>query len=84
LAVAELRAVRGQFVGIDGLLETEAPCPQVLRELIAAQVALHTTRCRLVRHHLRTCLTSAAGLGDQVACRRVLDEVLELYGIGPA
>jgi DNA-binding FrmR family transcriptional regulator len=79
-AAVQLRLLRAQLDEITCLLGSQAPCPQVLSRIFAAQVALHTVQQGLVHHHLDACLQRLAQVPDEAAAQQLMTEIQELYG----
>lgn len=80
-AASQLQCVRQQIDEITCLLERQAPCPQVLRAIFAAQITLQGTQHRLLQCHLRACLESMPQLADEATRQQPLADILELYAV---
>jgi DNA-binding FrmR family transcriptional regulator len=67
-----LRRIEGQVRGLQGMVEAEAYCIDILTQVSAATKALEAVAVGLLDDHLRHCLTGAAtdpsiNLDDKVA-----------------
>ena len=54
--LAALRRIEGQARGIQRMIETERPCPEVVQQLAALRGAADRLSHRIVAENLRACL----------------------------
>jgi DNA-binding FrmR family transcriptional regulator len=74
-----LKSVDGHLRGVIKMLEEDAYCMDVLKQLQAVQGAIGRVNALLLQDHLQTCVTTAIR-GDEPAEReRVFGELLALY-----
>jgi DNA-binding FrmR family transcriptional regulator len=69
-----LKTARGHLDAVVGMVEDEAYCPDVMKQLSAVQGSLERASRLVLRNHLETCVTEAmqAGRGDEI-----VDELME-------
>jgi DNA-binding FrmR family transcriptional regulator len=69
-----LKTARGHLDGIIGMVEDEAWCPDIMKQLAAVQGLLEGTSREVFRHHLEGHVTDAirAGRGEEI-----VDELME-------
>jgi CsoR family transcriptional regulator, copper-sensing transcriptional repressor len=74
--VSRLRKVEGQIRGIQRMLTEDAYCVDVLTQISAAASALEKVGLRLLRDHMRGCVTDAMRSKDGAEGK--IDEVLHV------
>ena len=74
-----LRNVEGHLRGIGRMVEEDAYCIDVIRQLSAAQAALSRLGSRVLNDHLHSCLITAVRGEDAADRERVLKEIGEVY-----
>ena len=62
-ALLRLKTVRGHLDGIVRMVEAEAYCPEVMKQVAAAQASLERVNRILLQNHLETCVTQAIQAG---------------------
>jgi CsoR family transcriptional regulator, copper-sensing transcriptional repressor len=80
-AVNRLKTVRGHLDGIIRMLENDAYCVEVMKQLSAVQAALERTNRVMLHNHLETCFSQAI-LGGQGAT--AIDELVAALKFSPA
>jgi DNA-binding FrmR family transcriptional regulator len=80
-AVNRLKTVRGHLDGIIRMLETDAYCVDVMKQISAVQSALERTNRVMLHNHLETCFSQAV-LGGQGAT--AIDELVDALKFSPA
>src|ERR1700761_1652426 len=80
-ALNRLITVRGHLDGILRMLETDAYCVDVMKQISAVQSALERTNRVMLHNHLETCFSQAV-LGGQGAA--VIDELVDALKFSPA
>jgi DNA-binding FrmR family transcriptional regulator len=80
-ALNRLKTVRGHLDGIIRMLETDAYCVDVMKQISAVQSALERTNRVMLHNHLETCFSQAV-LGGQGAT--VIDELVDALKFSPA
>jgi DNA-binding FrmR family transcriptional regulator len=74
-----IRNVEGHLRGIERMVEQDAYCIDVIRQLSAAQAALGRLSGRVLEDHLHSCLVTAVKGEDPAERERVLEEIGEVY-----
>jgi DNA-binding FrmR family transcriptional regulator len=74
-----LRCAEGHLRAIAGMIEIEADCQAVLRQMLAVQGALCEVNRRLVKHYLNGCLSIDLQATDPAVRERALENVVVLY-----
>jgi DNA-binding FrmR family transcriptional regulator len=77
-ALQGLKRIEGQVRGLQGLVEEDRYCPDVLTQISAVHEALRRVGRLLMRNHLEHCVTDAVRSGDSGAATEAYDEVLDL------
>src|ERR1700692_3248680 len=80
-ALTRRKTVRGHLDGIIRMLETDAYCVDVMKQISAAQSALERTNRVMLHNHLETCFSDAV-LGGQGA--KVIEELVDALKFSPA
>ena len=82
--VNRLKSVAGHMRGVIRMVEEDAYCMDVIKQLQAVQAAIGRVNALLLADHLETCVTTAIR-GDEPGEReRVIHEVLRLFEHGAA
>ena len=70
-ALLRLKTVRGHLDGVIRMVEAEAYCPELMKQVAAAQASLERVNRILLQNHLETCVTEAiqTGGGHRQDCR---------------
>lgn len=77
--VRRLKTAEGHLRGIQRMLEEDAYCIDVIRQIQAVQAALNKVSANILEQHLNSCLITAVR-GDDVAEReRVLKEISDVF-----
>jgi len=71
--VRRLKAAEGQIRGLQGMIEQQRPCVEVLTQLAAVQSALRQVSRIVMRNYLENCATDAIRRSDP----KVYDELME-------
>ena len=74
-----LKSVEGHIRGIERMVEADAYCIDLIRQIQAVQGALNKITTNVLDDHLRTCLTSAVRGDDADERERVLGEIRDVY-----
>lgn len=70
-----LNRVGGQVTGLQGMLEKDRPCTEILQQIVAVRAALDQLGVVLLTEHLRTCVLHQ-NVQDQEDCCQDLPEEL--------
>jgi CsoR family transcriptional regulator, copper-sensing transcriptional repressor len=71
---ARLRTARGHLEGVLRMVEDDAYCPDVMKQLAAVQGMLEATSRLVFRNHLETCVAEAMRAGRT---EEIVDELME-------
>lgn len=63
--LARLKRIEGQVRGIAQMVEQDRYCVDVMTQIAAVQQALRGVGRELLRHHLKHCMSDAAGNGEK-------------------
>lgn len=74
-----LRTAAGHIQGVARMVDEDKYCIDVIRQIEAAEQALHKVKRHLLAGHLDTCVTTAIRSDDTSERERVLRELLEVY-----
>ena len=74
-----LRIVEGHLKGVIRMVEQDAYCIDVIRQVQAVQAALNKVSTLILDGHLNHCVTTAIQGDDPAERQRVLKEVLEVF-----
>ena len=80
--VNRLKSVEGHLRGVVKMLEEDAYCMDVLKQLQAVQAAIGRVNSLLLQDHLESCVTTAIRGDDAAERERVIGELLHLYEHG--
>ncbi|KKC05344.1 transcriptional regulator [Mycobacterium nebraskense] len=80
-ALNRLKTVRGHLDGIIRMLESDAYCVDVMKQISAVQSSLERTNRVMLRNHLETCFSAAVLDGRGQAA---IDELLDAVKFTPA
>jgi len=72
--VNRLKTARGHMGGIISLIENDAYCPDVMKQLAAAQGLLEGASRLMLRRHLETCVAKAMQEGRTA---EIVEELME-------
>ena len=74
-----LRTVDGHLKGIIRMVEQDAYCIDVIRQVQAVEAALNKVSAQILEGHLNSCVITAVQGEDPAERQRVLKEVLEVF-----
>ena len=75
-----LRRIEGQVRGLQKMVDEERYCADILIQIASVQEALRSAGKLLLQNHLTHCVTDAMRSGEPVEAKRVVDEIVELWG----
>lgn len=78
-AVKRMKSIEGHVQGIERMLEADAYCIDVIRQIQAVQAALSRVSGKMLEGHLRSCVITAVRGEDLKERERVLDEISEVF-----
>ena len=79
-ALKRLKTIEGHVRGIERMLEEDAYCIDVIRQIQAVQSALSKVSTQILEGHLNSCLITAVRGEDADERERVLKEITEVFG----
>jgi DNA-binding FrmR family transcriptional regulator len=74
-----LRNIEGHVRGIGRMVDQDAYCIDVIRQIQAVQAALRKVSSNVLNDHLHSCLITAVRGDDAQDRERVLKEIAEVY-----
>jgi DNA-binding FrmR family transcriptional regulator len=78
-ALKRLRIVEGHLKGVMRMVEEDAYCIDVIRQMQAVQAALNKVSGMILENHLNSCVITAVQGENPAERERVLQEVLDVY-----
>jgi CsoR family transcriptional regulator, copper-sensing transcriptional repressor len=78
-AMHRLKNVEGHIRGIERMLDEDAYCIDVIRQIQAAQAALNKISSMILEEHLNSCLITAVRGEDPSERERVLKEISDVF-----
>ena len=77
--IKHLKIVEDHLKGIMRMVEQDAYCIDVIRQIQAVEAALNKVSAHILDAHLNSCVITAVKGEDPVERQRVLNEVLEVF-----
>ena len=74
-----LKIIEGHLKGISRMVEEDAYCIDVIRQIQAVEAALNKVSAQILEGHLNSCVITAVKGEDPAERQRVLKEVLEVF-----
>lgn len=74
-----LKTAEGHLRGIQRMLEEDAYCIDVIRQIQAVQAALNKVSAQILEEHLNSCLITAIRGEKPEERERVLKEIIEVF-----
>jgi DNA-binding FrmR family transcriptional regulator len=78
-AVKRLKNIEGHVRGVQKMLDNDAYCIDVIRQIQAVQAALNKVNTIILNGHLNSCLISAVRGEDPEERERVLQEISDVF-----
>lgn len=78
-AKKRLKTIEGHLRGIQRMLEEDAYCIDVIRQIRATQSALNKVSQLVLEEHMHSCVITAVRGKDANERERVLSEITEVY-----
>jgi DNA-binding FrmR family transcriptional regulator len=79
-----LKSVEGHLRGVIKMVEEDAYCMDVIKQLQAVQSAIGRVNALVLQDHLQTCVTTAIRGDEPTERERVIGELLALFEHGAA
>ncbi len=77
--IKRLKSVEGHVRGIARMVEQDAYCIDIMRQIHAVQRALEKINARVLENHLNTCVTTAVRSDDPKERERVMKEIVSVF-----
>jgi len=74
-----LKSIEGHVRGIERMLEEDAYCIDVIKQIQAVQAALNKVSSIILENHLNSCLITAVRGDNPEERERVLQEINEVF-----
>jgi len=74
-----LKTVEGHLRGIIRMVEDDAYCIDVIRQIQAVEAALNKVSAQILEEHLNSCVITAIEGQDKSERERVLKEITEVF-----
>ena len=74
-----LKSVEGHIRGIERMIQDDAYCMDILKQIKAVQQALERVSALTLENHLNTCVTTAIRSDDQAEQERVVEEIMDVF-----
>ncbi len=74
-----LKTIEGHLRGIIRMVEEDAYCIDIIRQIQAVEAALNKVSAQILEGHLNSCVITAVQGEDPAERQRVLKEVLEVF-----
>ncbi|MBN1146821.1 MAG: metal-sensitive transcriptional regulator [Anaerolineales bacterium] len=78
-ALQRLKTVEGHIRGVQRMIEEDAYCIDVIRQIQAVQGALNKVSAMILEEHLHSCLITAVRGEDPDERERVLREIADVF-----
>lgn len=80
-AAQRLSSAAGHIKGIERMVQDEAYCIDVIKQIQAVQAALSRVSTLLLDNHLRTCVTTAIQGDDAEEREKMLQEITSVFAV---
>jgi DNA-binding FrmR family transcriptional regulator len=77
--VRRLRIINGHLGGVIRMMEEDAYCIDVIRQIQAVQAALTKVSSGILEEHLNSCVTTAIRGDDAAERERMLKEITDVF-----
>ncbi len=78
-ALRRLKIVEGHLRGVIRMVEEDAYCIDIIRQIQAVQAALNKVSGQILENHLHSCVITAIEGEDPAERERVLKEIAEVF-----
>jgi DNA-binding FrmR family transcriptional regulator len=78
-AINRLKTIEGHIRGVERMVEEDAYCIDVIRQIQAIQAALNKVSSQILEGHLNSCVITAIRGDDPSERERVLNEVMDVF-----
>jgi DNA-binding FrmR family transcriptional regulator len=77
--IRRLKTVEGHLRGVIRMVEEDAYCIDVIRQIQAVEAALNKVSANILENHLNSCVITAIQGNDKKERERVLKEISEVF-----
>jgi DNA-binding FrmR family transcriptional regulator len=77
--IRRLQTIEGHVRGVQRMVDEDAYCIDVIRQVNAIQSALNKISINILENHLNSCLISAVRGDDEQERERVLQEIVDVF-----
>ena len=74
-----LRSISGHVTGIERMVDQDAYCIDVIKQVQAVQAALNKVNDLILKGHLNSCVIDAVRGDDKNRREQVLDEIIDVF-----
>ena len=74
-----LRSISGHVAGIERMIDQDAYCIDVIKQIQAVQAALNKVNDLILKGHLNSCVIDAVRGDDKKRREQVLDEIVDVF-----
>ena len=78
-SLRRLKTIEGHLRGVIRMVEEDAYCIDVIRQIQAVEAALNKVSSQILENHLNSCVITAIKGDDQKERERVLKEITEVF-----
>ena len=78
-ALRRLKTIEGHLRGVIRMVEEDAYCIDVIRQIQAVESALNKVSAHILEDHLNSCVITAIQGSDRKERERVLKEITEVF-----
>ncbi len=78
-SLKRLKIIEGHLRGVIRMVEEDAYCIDVIRQIQAVEAALNKVSAQILENHLNSCVITAIQGSDQKERERVLKEITEVF-----
>ena len=78
MLIKRLRSISGHVAGIERMVEQDAYCIDVIKQVQAVQAALNKVNDLILDNHLNTCVIEAVRGDSKKERERVIGEIVEV------
>ncbi len=78
-SLRRLKTIEGHLRGVIRMVEQDAYCIDVIRQIQAVEAALNKVGSQIMENHLNSCVITALQGNDKKERERVLKEIAEVF-----
>ncbi len=77
--ILRLKNIEGHLKGVIRMVEEDAYCIDVIRQIQAVEAALNRVSAQILENHLNSCVITAVNGDNPIERERVLKEITEVF-----